>query len=237
MPSLKHRSKEKEKLDELNLSGKELEESLRQLAFINKSLGNTRSLAKAVFEEIKQAKLSEVKIIDLGCGGGDILRALEKRLKKMGIGYSLLGIDGNENSLSFAASQLEAKSKISFQTADILAEGFQLPPSDILISSHFMYHFEEEDLIHFIQKHNSSVSTSIIFSELMRNKWAFLLFRTFSRLLGFRQMVKQDGLTAIKRAYTIQELQNLFARFDISAYQIRPKFLFRMIIRINPKSL
>lgn len=155
----------------------------------------------------------------------------------MGIGYSLLGIDGNENSLSFAASQLEAKSKISFQTADILAEGFQLPPSDILISSHFMYHFEEEDLIHFIQKHNSSVSTSIIFSELMRNKWAFLLFRTFSRLLGFRQMVKQDGLTAIKRAYTIQELQNLFARFDISAYQIRPKFLFRMIIRINPKSL
>lgn len=237
MRSLKYRSKEKEKLDELTLSGKKLEETLRQLAFINRNLGNTASIIQVVSEEIKRKQLNTVKVIDLGCGGGDILRKLECHIRKMKISYSLIGIDGNKHALSFAKSQLAKDSKISFKTKDIFAPDFQLNPCDILISSHFMYHFEEEALIHFLHKHSSSVSSSIILSELIRNRWAFLLFRSFSPLLGFSKMVKQDGLTAIKRAYKPKELKNLFARFDISSYQIRPKFLFRMIIKINPNAL
>ena len=82
MPSLTNRSKEQESLDNLDLSGKELEQTLRQLAFINRSLGNTSSLIREVLKVIKENQLEKVKIIDLGCGGGDVLTDLAKSLGK-----------------------------------------------------------------------------------------------------------------------------------------------------------
>ena len=237
MPILNNRSKEQESLDNLELSGKGLEQTLRQLAFINRSLGNTSSLIGEVLKVIEENRLQEIKLIDLGCGGGDVLKDLAPKLSKKGITYSLVGVDGNPHALEHARKESQDIPFLSFQQADILANDYELEACDILISSHFMYHFEEEALIDFLRKHKVSVKYSILISELQRNKWSFLLFRMFSPLLGFNQMVKNDGLTAIKRAYTKAEIKRLLSVFGDEAFRVIPKFFLRMIIKINPNSL
>lgn len=224
-------------MDNLDLSGKELEQTLRQLAFINRSLGNTSSLIREVLKVIKENQLEEVKIIDLGCGGGDVLTDLAKSLGKRDITYSLVGVDGNPHALEHARKESKDIPSLRFRQADILAKDFELEACDMLISSHFMYHFEENALIHFLRKHKKSVKYSILISELERNKWSFLLFRIFSPLLGFNHMVKNDGLTAIKRAYKQSEIQQVLSILGKESVQIIPKFFRRMIIKIDPKKL
>lgn len=237
MPILNNRSKEQESLDNLELSGKELEQTLRQLAFINRSLGNTSSLMGEVLKVIDENRLQEIKLIDLGCGGGDVLKDLAHKLNRKGITYSLVGVDGNPNALEHARKESKDISSLSFRQANILAKDFELEACDVLISSHFMYHFEEKALIDFLRKHKAFVKYSILISELQRNKWSFLLFRMFSPLLGFNQMVKNDGLTAIKRAYTRSEIKQVLSVFGEGAFRVIPKFFLRMIIKINPQKL
>ena len=156
MPILNHRSKEQESLGNLKLSGNELEQTLRQLAFINRSLGNTSSLIGEVLKVIEENQLQEIKIIDLGCGGGDVLKDLAHKLNRKGITYSLLGVDGNAHALEHARRESKDIPSLSFQQANILAKDFELEACDMLISSHFMYHFEEEALINFLRKHKTS---------------------------------------------------------------------------------
>lgn len=237
MHFLKQRSKEKELLDNLNLSGKELTKSLDQLAFINRFLGNTSSILRAIKILTLKNSLEKLKIIDLGCGGGDILIALEKKLRKKQLSPQLIGIDGNPHALAHARAKAGINSDIEFICQDILAKEFALPACDILISSHFIYHFEEEQLIRFIRKHKNNISDTILFSELRRNKYAFILFRIFSRLLGFSRMVRKDGLLAIQRAYTRKELNTLFAQAGFHSPLIQNKWLFRMLIYLNPSNL
>lgn len=237
MQSLKQRSTEKEKLDDLTISGKKLEQSLKQLAFINRGLGNTRSILHTIKKLTLKNSPKTLEIIDLGCGGGDILIQIEKQLLKKGIPYTLTGIDGNPHSLTFAKKQAGNKSQIQFHCQDILEDSFELPPCDMLLSSHFIYHFEETRLIHFLRKHKNKIRQRIIFSELRRNKAAYLLFRIFSRFLGFNKMVREDGALAIKRAYTHQEMKDLLKKSGIARFQVQNKWLFRMLIYLNPKDL
>lgn len=237
MHFLNQRSKEKELLDNLSLSGKELTQSLEQLAFINRFLGNTSSILQAIENLTLKNSLKTGRIIDLGCGGGDILIALEKKLRRKQLSIQLIGIDGNPHSLAHAASKAGKDSDIEFICQDILAEAFILPACDILISSHFIYHFEEEELIRFIRKHKNNVSNTILFSELIRNRFAFILFRIFSQLLGFNQIVRKDGLLAIQRAYTHKELNSLFTQAKFHSPRIQNKWLFRMLIYLNSSNL
>ena len=99
MKFLSIRSHERESLDDLDLKGPELDTTLHQLGIINKYLGNTGAIVRGVMKELKARKLENIHVVDLACGGGDILRILEKRFQRMGIDYKLTGIDGNAHSL------------------------------------------------------------------------------------------------------------------------------------------
>ena len=84
-----------------------------------------------------------------------MLRHLAKKLKNKGIQAQFTGIDFNAHSLQYAKNRAKDFPEITWQQADILSANFELPECDLLISSHFMYHFEDEVLIAFLQRARS----------------------------------------------------------------------------------
>jgi len=229
---LKHRSQEKEQMDNFDLSGDKLHQTLNGLSVINQYFGNTNSTFKAVKKEIIKAN-KPLTIIDLGCGGGDNLRVIAKWIFEKNQAINLIGIDGNQNILDYAVDKNSPQIQIEYLQADILSDSFEIPKCDILISSHFVYHFSDEGLIQFLQKVKKNVNLKIIFSELQRSSIAYFLFKIGGIFLPFSKMVKQDGLLAIQRAFTKKELITIFQKAGIENYQIKWKWAFRFIVVIG----
>ena len=228
---LKHRSTEKEQLDNLEIKGEELDRTLDGLSVINKLLGNTNATFNAVKPLIMESD-KPLTIIDLGCGGGDNLRRIGEWCSNNNFEVTLIGIDGNANILKYAAEK-KNNLGIEYIQLDILDKSFELPPCNILISSHFMYHFSDDELVTFLKNIKPKVSTQVIFSELERNLMAYILFRLGSWLMPFTKMVKQDGLKAIERAFTKDELKSIFRNAEIDSYSIKRKWAFRFLVKIE----
>ncbi len=225
--NLDKRLHQSEQLDNPDLQGSELEETLRNLQTVNSLLGNVRAVSKTVVNIALSHRKQHYHIIDLGCGGGDVLIHLAKVFRKRQIKATFLGIDFNAHSLQYAQKNASHFPEIEWLQADVLSSNFELPECDLLISSHFMYHFEDAQLITFLQKHQSKVRTAIIISELQRSSIAYFLFKLFAPLLQFSRIAYEDGLVAIRRAFNRAELEGVMERADIERYELRWKWAFR----------
>lgn len=228
---MKMRSSEKEKLDDLNLHGEPLHQALQSLEWVNRRFGNHRTVIKAIHSIIKK-EAKPLHIIDLGCGGGDLALAVAKSLRQHKIEFTITGIDGNANTLTYAKNKCEAFPEISFLQANILSNQFSIQPCDILISSHFMYHFTADALVSFLKNNLSAISTAFIFSELKRNRFAMRLFKFSSFLLPISKLAKEDGVLAIKRSFAKKEWLLIMQQAGIGTYRIQSVPLFRILITI-----
>lgn len=229
---LQERLHQAEQLDNFELSGPALGRTLLELQRINSLFGNVRTLSGAVMETIESLGLSSVKIVDLGCGSGDVLAAIARKAGRKGITVELLGIDGNANSLAFGQECWSTYPNLEFLAADILSDTFMLPPCDILISSHFLYHFPDEELVTFLNKHLQTVSHAAIFSELDRHFLALHLFKFVSLLLGFSPITRKDGQTAVRRAFRQEELAQIVDQLEFTNSRLQYKWAFRHLLSI-----
>ncbi|NET31464.1 MAG: methyltransferase domain-containing protein [Cyanothece sp. SIO1E1] len=229
---LQDRSHQTEQLDDFELSGAKLHRTLRELGLINRLFGNVRTVKNAIWREMEKARLDKATIVDLGCGGGDLLAALAQSAEKKGYELQLIGIDGNPASLSFAEERYAKLKVIHFQQADIGQAEFQVPPCDFLISSHFLYHLPDQEMPGFLQKQLKQVKYAAIFSELDRHFIALQLFKFVSLLLGFSKMTRQDGQTAVKRAFRKRELAEILQKTSFVNYRLAYKWAFRHLLTI-----
>jgi 2-polyprenyl-3-methyl-5-hydroxy-6-metoxy-1,4-benzoquinol methylase len=231
---MKSRLTESEKLDDLSLQGEPLHKALQSLAWINRWFGNHRSVIKAIYAVYKKQEKT-LRIIDLGCGGGDLILAVARSMQQHKIECHITGIDGNANALAYAQEKCAAFKQIDFLQADILSDQFKMQPCDILISSHFVYHFTEEKLARFLKSSIPAVSTAIIFSELERNGLALRLFKFSSFLLPISKLAKEDGLLAIQRSFNKKDWVLILQQAGIDTYLLHTVPLFRILLTIVPK--
>lgn len=174
-------------------------------------------------------------IVDLGCGSGDVLAAIAKKARMRKQVVRLIGLDANPNSLAFAEKCWPDYSELSFQQADIMAADFRLPPCDILISSHFLYHFTDQALQSFLQEQLQFVRHAAIFSELERHFLALHLFKIVSLLLGFSPMTRQDGQRAVRRSFKRIEIDKILQSLSRVKIELQSKWAFRHLVTIYPR--
>ena len=107
---LKHRSEELEIMDDLDISGPVIDQTLRELNTINRRLGGNQ-ISISAFKNF--AKGNEIKLADLGCGGGDIMAEMAKWSRKKDINASFVGIDANPHIVEYAKKNTRQYSEIS----------------------------------------------------------------------------------------------------------------------------
>ena len=86
------RSYKKELLDEENIPKERLYQNLKELEIINDLLGGHAISLKGL-KKICLDKSQIYNIIDIGCGGGDSLKAIAQWSKRTGCNIHLTGID------------------------------------------------------------------------------------------------------------------------------------------------
>lgn len=232
MINTKHRSNEIEIMDDLDMTGDLLINSLDQLATINKLLGGNKVTIDGLKKILEgQSKSKTISIVDLGCGNGDMLRKVADFGRKNGYTFKLLGIDANQATIDYANQLSKNYPELSFKKEDVLAEEFKSYRYDIAMCTLFLHHFEDEVAIDFVKTLVKNSTIGVLINDLHRHKMAYYLFKIVTSGIK-NKMTREDGLTSILKAFKREDFERFSKEIEHkSTITWRWAFRYQWIIK------
>lgn len=228
MPDFQKRSSKVEIMDDLNCMGQVLDQTLLELEVVNKWLGGNSITIHAISQLLKNhIEAQEITIVDLGCGGGDMLRIIEVWGKKRKLKMKLIGIDANPYIISFAKKNLIDYPHIQFQTMNIFSSDFQNQKYDIVLGTLFYHHFSAEELVKFFRHLKDNVRLGFIINDIHRHWLAYYSIKLLTQTLSKSAMVKYDAPLSVLRAFKKSELKHILQAAQIENFTIQWRWAFR----------
>ena len=223
-------------MDDLSLSGEELQKNLDELEYTNNWFGSKKLLINALNEIYKKYssdfKNKRIVIGDLGCGSGDLLMAINHWAKAKKVNVELIGFDANPYMIQYANKKYGSHSNIKYQVIDIFSHEFKEMQFDIITISSLCHHFSEKHLITLYKQLIMQARLAIIINDLHRHWISYYTIKYLSKFLKFSYLAKHDGSLSVWRAFRKQELVRLLNSAKITSYKIRWRWAFRWEIII-----
>jgi SAM-dependent methyltransferase len=149
-PDLSRRSTETEWLDGAGADGAELEFFLRDLARFNGAMLGHRAVMTWLRCATKNAPRDRpLTLIDIGCGYGDLLRAIRRWSRKRGLPLRLIGLDCSRETVRIAQAASADADGIEYRVGNVFE--FRPPePIDFVVSSLLTHHLSDEEIVKFL---------------------------------------------------------------------------------------
>ena len=226
MMGFKKRSDEFEIMDDMTMKGRELRRTLDLLASINLWLGGNALTLDGIEKMLKPfPREKPVRIVDLGCGNGDMLRQLQRFGARSGYTFDLLGVDANPDSIAYAQELSENLPNVSFKAINIFSEEFEELEYDIAIATLFLHHFSDEEITKLVYDIKTKSSIGVLINDLHRSEMAYVLF-WFVSLFFRNEVARNDGLVSIRKAFKRSDLEK-YASSIAGKSSIRWRWAFR----------
>ena len=233
MVNLKERSSIKELLDNDDIPFADIKQNMKELNTINTFLGGHRITLAGVKKILnKLPKNKVVTICEIGCGGGDNLRAIDSWCIKNKIPVHYIGIDIKKECIDFAKSQC-AYLNVKWIQSDYAAASFCTTKPDIIFSSLFCHHFSNADLVKMLNWMKLNCSKGFFINDLHRHTLAYYSIHWITQLFSSSYMVKNDAPLSVARSFVRNEWHTLFDINGIKNYTIQWKWAFRFLIIYN----
>lgn len=230
MINLNRRSYKKELLDKEDVSFADIRQNMKELNTINTLLGGHKISIEGIRQIVGKFETDQpITICEIGCGGGDNLKAIEKWCSNNLIKVKLIGIDIKAECIEFAQQQnptLDA----SWIAADYKNVNFKNEKPGIIFSSLFCHHFIEEDIVNMLQWMKANATRGFFINDLHRHPLAYYSIRLITGFLSKSYLVKNDAPLSVARGFKKQEWHKLFASAAITGCSIEWKWAFRHLI-------
>lgn len=224
----KFRTDEPETMDDFAMEGEILRDALDKIAKINQLLGGNQLTLRGVQYLIKNiSKSNEIRILDVGCGNGNMLRTLADFGLKNNLKFKLIGIDANNFTINHARKLSEKYSNISYQCEDIFDKPFEELKYDIVLCTLTLHHFKDNEIIHLLDVFYTNANIGIVINDLQRSVIAYRLFQVLCFVFRLNAMSREDGLISILRGFKKEELIGFSERLNFKNYKIHWKWAFR----------
>lgn len=225
MPDLSVRSTLPEKMDDAGVASNETRQALRELEVVNELLGGYNVILNALNK--LEWPDREVTIMDMGCGGGDILRAIAKWAMRKERKVKLIGVDRNPVMTAYASEKSKDFGNISFRTLSVFDEALMKEHADITMSSLFCHHFDKEDLIALVCKMYQLADYAVVINDLHRHWFAYYSIKWITALVSKTYLVKYDAPLSVARSFTRQDWSQTLAACGIKKYSLSWKWAWR----------
>jgi SAM-dependent methyltransferase len=144
-----------------------------------------------------------LRILDIGCGGGDTLRHIARWARKRGIAVELTGIDLNPRAIR-AASAFSAATpddrQICFTNEDVFH--YEAPQGiDVVLSALFTHHLSTPDVVRFLDWMEQHARLGWFINDLRRSRRAAWWFRALPVLFRWHRFIRHDGPVSLRRAF------------------------------------
>jgi 2-polyprenyl-3-methyl-5-hydroxy-6-metoxy-1,4-benzoquinol methylase len=168
------------------------------------------------------------RLLDVGFGQGDMLRAIGRWAKRRGIAADLVGVDLNPKSAAVARAATPAGLAIDYRAGDYR----DLGGFDFVISSLVAHHMTDAQLRDFLRYMEKEARLGWLVNDLHRHSFSYLGFPLLARLLGVHRIVRQDGQLSIARSFRPAEWRAILADANLpeGATRIIRYFPFRLCV-------
>lgn len=227
MGKFSHRSSEEEIMDDLDVGGELINQTLRELETINRLLGGNHVSIKGIEKLIDPVEEKVWRILDLGCGGGDILKLIARWARKNSVKVELIGIDANPHVVAFAERNCIDFPEIRFESINIFSEEFRELECDIITGTLFFHHFSNEELVSFFSHLKEQATRGIVINDIHRHWFAYYSINLLTSLFSKSTMVKNDAGVSVLRSFRKADWRDILKNSGIQNYSLRWMWAFR----------
>jgi SAM-dependent methyltransferase len=153
-------------------------------------------------------------IVDVGSGGGDLLRQIAGWARRRGIAVQLTGIDLNPYAARAAAESTPKALGIAWVTGNALAYRPE-KPVDIVVSSLTAHHLEDEEVVALLRWMEATAQAGWFINDLERSEWSCRMFAWVERLVRWHRFVRHDGPVSFRRAFRKEDWARLLTAAQV----------------------
>jgi len=212
-------------------SYEDFRECLRDLKQCNRMVGTYPPTLRWL-RQFAGAKNEPLHIVDVGSGGGDMLRRIETWARKNNVPVKLTGIDLNPYAARAAREFGTDSSEIEWITGDAFSyqpealNGLKAP-IDIVISSLFTHHLPDDEIVRFVAWMERVAVRGWFINDLHRERMPYYGFRALAWLMRWHRFVRHDGPISIRRSFSHDDWRKYTAAAglhptDVSIDAVRP---------------
>lgn len=169
-------------------------------------------------------------ILDIGCGYGDLLRAIRQWASKRSQAVRLIGIDLSDQVIEVARSVTPQDQAIEYHVADI----FEFTPShpiDFVVTSLVTHHLSDAMIERFLRWMEGNARRGWVIYDLQRSIVPFYFIALAGLLLRLHPVVVYDGRISVARSLTKVEWEARLRAAGISREAVDLRwFMFRFAI-------
>lgn len=232
------RSLQSEIMDDFDLQGDELRQTLQDLENVNSWLGGN-AITKTGIKKLPINKSELIRIVDIGCGNGAMLRELSRWGLKNGYQFELVGVDANTHAIDIAEELSQNYPNVNFLALNIFSEEFRSMKFDILLCTLTLHHFKDSQIPELLHQLYEQSSVGVVINDLQRSKLAYVLFQAFCAVFVDNEIARKDGLISILRGFKKPDIKKYMNTIKVDSYSVSWEWAFRYlwIIEKNRKRI
>ena len=215
-----------ELLDGGCLSLPEVERNLADLARLNRLPGGCEASIVGVAKLLDGQ--ASARILDAGTGQADIPMAFARR------GWATTALDPNPDVLIVARRETAAEPRIEVVEGDARSLPFEDDAFDVSHCSLLVHHLAPAEVVTVLRELGRVARRGVVINDLRRGILPLLATAVTVAALGRSRVTLSDGLASARRAYTLDELDDLIGQAGLVVGWRSPGWLPRIVTTAKP---
>jgi SAM-dependent methyltransferase len=191
-------------------SYEDFRDCLRSLDKVNRWLLGYRPTLTWL-KRLPRGSREPMHIVDVGCGGGDLLRQISRWARRREIAVQLTGIDLNPYATRAASESISKKFGITWVTGNAMLHRPE-KKVDIVVSSLTAHHLEDVEVVALLRWMEATAQVGWFINDLERAEWSYRMFGW----VRWHPIVRHDGPVSFRRAFRKEDWVRLLAAAEIS---------------------
>jgi 2-polyprenyl-3-methyl-5-hydroxy-6-metoxy-1,4-benzoquinol methylase len=202
-------------------SYEELRQCLRDLAWVNRLTRAHRPIMQWLEEvaQTQRARDRPLRIVDFGCGYGDMLRRIERWARRRGVAVELVGVDVNANASRAAREATPAGSRIEWIHGDVYACA-TAAEADLVTASGMTHHLTELEIVQLVQWMERTARVGWFIADLHRKPVPYRVFNVIMRVGWWHPYIRPDGLRSIRRSFLAEDWVRMCSAAGLRAGEV-----------------
>jgi SAM-dependent methyltransferase len=218
-----------ELIDLPGTDSREMAQTLRDLAWINRYLGGTRVVLREL-PPLLEGLPPPVRILDVATGFADIPRAIVRWARGRGLAVEVEAVDRGPQVLELAREACAGHPQIRLREGDALDLPYPDGSFDVALASLVLHHMEGDAPARLLGELHRVARRGVLVNDLRRGRWPHAVTWACLHAVSRNRLIRNDGPLSIRRGFLERDLLDLARAAGWKEAQARRHPFFRLAL-------